>query len=115
MDKVKSFLMRFVSFEKLIGGLLIRILYYIGLVGIAFAFLGFVFSSLQMMSWSFFQGFGMLLFSPILAGIMVLAWRFLCELYIVLFRMSEQLNEIKIALGGTATPASTTMEDTSGM
>ena len=93
-----DFVNRFLSFEKLMGGVLVRIIYFIGLAFIALASLASLFQALQAMGYNFMTGLGMFLLTPIFALISVLFWRFVCEIYIVLFRITEQLNEIKLGL-----------------
>ena len=104
MDQVKSFFMRFLSFEKLIGGMLIRVLYYVGLAIIGIIFLWMLMMAVNTMTYNFAAGLGIFIGAPIAVAIYVLFWRFICELYILLFRMSEQLNEIKFAIKGEEPP-----------
>lgn len=88
------------SFNKMISEQIIKIVYYIGLIGIALAFLGKLYLSLT-------SGLGS--FIPILAGsivaaiLSVLLWRVFCESIIILFRMYSRLGDINETLGGTNT------------
>jgi len=77
-------LQHFLSFDKLIGTKLIKILYYVGLAGIILAGLGSLFAGFKL-------GIGAILGAIIgtIAGI--LFWRFICEI----FRMSDDLRDIK--------------------
>ena len=87
---------QFLTFDKLIGARLITILYYLGLIGIALGLIAGVLSGLgTMVSYSFFGGIGMVIGSLIGAAIGLLFWRFLCELYMLLFRMADDLRDIK--------------------
>lgn len=89
---------QFLTFDKLIGTKLITILYYLGLIGIGLGLIAGVLSGLgTMVSFSFFGGIGMIIGSLIGAAIGLLLWRFLCELYLLLFRMAEDLRDIKVA------------------
>ena len=86
---------RFLSFDKLIGTTLIKILYFLGLVGIGFSAIGLLFSAFGAMRYDFVAGLGGLVVVPIFIVLAVLVWRFVCELYILLFRMSDDLRDIK--------------------
>ncbi|MFN4185062.1 MAG: DUF4282 domain-containing protein [Hyphomonas sp.] len=89
---------QFLKFDKLIGTKLITILYYLGLIGIGLGLIAGVLSGLgTMVSFSFFGGVGMIIGSLIGAAIGLLFWRFICELYLLLFRMADDLRDIKVA------------------
>lgn len=91
---------QFLSFDKLIGAKLITILYYLGLIGIALGLIAGVLSGLgTMVSFSFFGGIGLVIGSIIGAALGLLFWRFLCEMYMLLFRMADDLRDIKNAKG----------------
>lgn len=91
---------QFLSFDKLIGTKLITILYYLGLIGIALGLIAGVLSGLgAMVSINFFGGIGMIIGSIIGAALGLLFWRFLCEVYLLLFRMADDLRDIKTAKG----------------
>jgi hypothetical protein len=91
---------QFLNFDKLIGSQLIKILYYLGLIGIALGVIGGVFGGLASMGSGFFSGLGMII-GVIIGGVLaVLFWRFMCELYIILFRMADDLRDIKTAKTG---------------
>lgn len=88
-------LSNFLSFDKLIGTKLIKILYYLGLLGIVLGFLGTMVGSLGMMRYSFGQGLGGIIMGIVGAVLAVVFWRFLCEIYMLFFRMSDDLRDIK--------------------
>lgn len=91
-------LSQLLSFDKLIGTKLITILYYLGLIGIVLGLIAGVLSGLgTMVSFSFFGGIGMVIGSIIGAALGLLFWRFMCELYMLLFRMADDLRDIKAA------------------
>ena len=91
----------FMNFDKLIGTKLITILYYLGLLGIALGAIAGIFGGLAGMGISFLGGLGAIVVSLIGAVIGVLVWRFVCELYLLLFRMADDLREIRNAKAGT--------------
>lgn len=90
---------QFLTFDKLIGSKLITLLYYLGLIGIALGLLGGIFSGFAMMGYSFFGGVGTIIMAIIGAVLGVLFWRFVCELYLLLFRMADDVRDIKAAKG----------------
>ncbi|MFN7178600.1 DUF4282 domain-containing protein [Hyphomonas sp.] len=92
----------FLNFDKLLGTQLIVILYYLGLAGIALGAIASLFGALAMMGASFIGGLGMIVMTLIGAVIGVLVWRFICELYLILFRISDDVREIKNAKVGGA-------------
>lgn len=92
---------QFLSFDKLIGRQLITILYYLGLIGIALGVIGGVFAGFGAMGYSFFGGLGTIVGALIAGVLSVLFWRFMCELYLLLFRMADDVRDIKAAKAGT--------------
>ena len=81
-------LQKFLNFDELIGTKLIKILYYVGLAGIILGGLGALFGGLKA---------GIPAFFGALVGTlaMLLFWRFICEIYLLFFRMSDDLRDIK--------------------
>ncbi len=92
---------QFLNFDKLIGSKLITILYYVGLVGIALGVIGGLFAGLAGMGYNFFAGLGTIIGALIAGVIGLVFWRFMCELYLLLFRMADDLRDIKNAKTGT--------------
>lgn len=81
------------NFEKIIAPTVIKIVYYIGLIGIALALLGVLYTGLAM-------GGG---FLSVIVGIVGCAFgalmlRIVMELYIAIFGMYERLGEIRDSL-----------------
>jgi len=88
-------LQSFLTFDKLIGLKLIKFLYYIGLIGIIIGGIIAFFGALFSIGSGFIgavKGMGMALFGTFIA---LLFWRFTCELYMLFFRMSDDLRDIK--------------------
>ncbi|MBI1232924.1 MAG: DUF4282 domain-containing protein [Alphaproteobacteria bacterium] len=83
------------SFDKLIATTLIKVLYWIGMAGIALGVLVQLAGALVMITRSPMVGLGMLIAVPIGGVIAVLFWRFLCEIYIVIFGIYDRLGEIR--------------------
>jgi hypothetical protein len=86
---------RFLSFDKLIGTSLIKVLYWVGLVGIAIFTIISIFGAFGSMRDSFFAGLGGVILAPIIGLISVALWRFMCEIYLLMFRISDDLRDIK--------------------
>jgi len=85
----------FVGFDQLIGTRLIKVLYYVGLVGIGlFAITG-IFGGFAAMGSSFLGGLGAIVMAIIGALVGAAFWRFMCEIYMLFFRMSDDLRDIK--------------------
>ena len=96
--KGETILNQFLSFDKLIGSKLVVIVYWIGLIGIALGTLAAVFGGLGAMGVSFFGGLGAIIFALIGAVVGLLFWRFVCEMYLLLFRMADDVRDIKTYL-----------------
>ena len=88
-------LQQFLSFDKLIGTKLIKILYYLGLVGIALGGIGDLFGAIASMRSGFIEGLGALVVAIIGIILFLVFWRFMCEIYMLFFRMSDDLRDIK--------------------
>jgi hypothetical protein len=99
---MNDFVKRFITFDKLIATTLIKILYWVGLAGIAVWGLIALVGAFGMMTQSVLAGLGMLIMVPIGLAVGVLFWRFLCEVYIVIFGIYDRLGEVRDRLGGPA-------------
>jgi len=88
-------LQQFLSFDKLIGTKLIKILYFLGLIGIALGGIGAVFAGFAAMRFSFGGGLVSIIGALIGTVLAFVFWRFLCEIYMLFFRMSDDLRDIK--------------------
>jgi hypothetical protein len=101
VDFVKTFL----SFDKLIGTTLVKFIYFVGLVLIAIACVLFMFSGFQ---FGFLQGIGTIVIAPIAGIIYVLFWRFLSELWMIAFKISNDLADVKKSLANGVSPTAPT-------
>lgn len=91
-----GFAKRFLTFDKLIATGLIKIFYWIGVAGIAIAVLVAIFTGFGQ---GFMTGLGMIVAAPVGGVIGLIFWRFICEVYIVVFGMYDRLGNIQDALG----------------
>ncbi len=83
------------SFEKLIAPRLLKVVYWIGLAGIAIFALMSLAGSLTMLQYSAATALGTMILSIVGFGFAVLFWRVMIEIYIVLFGIYERLGEIR--------------------
>ncbi|MFQ5562308.1 MAG: DUF4282 domain-containing protein [Parvularculaceae bacterium] len=90
-----GFVSRFFTFDKLIATGLIKVLYWIGLIAIALAMLGAVIAAFGD---GFLNGVAGLVLAPIGAAVALVFWRFLCEVYIVVFGIYDRLGDIQTTL-----------------
>ena len=88
---------RFLSFDKLMGAALVKIVYFLGLLAIALGAVAGLLQALGMLVSNFFGAIGALLMTPIIAVLAICALRFICEIYVVVFRMGEDLSAIRAA------------------
>ena len=91
----KAIFENLLNFDAMIGGKLIRIIYYIGLVIIGLGALGGVLGALGLMSMSF--GYGLMMLVMLVIGVVigVLIWRLTCELWVLMFRIHDELVAIR--------------------
>lgn len=99
MDIVSQFL----NFNKLMGQGLVKIVYFLGLICILIAVLFGILGAFGAMTLNFFTGVGLLIAAPLGGLIAICFLRFACELYIAIFRMSDDLTAIRN--GGSASMA----------
>ncbi len=91
---------RFLNFNNLMGASLVKLVYYLGIASILLAVAGGILGALGMLfSGNFFGFIGALIFVPVGAIISLLVLRFACELYIVLFKMGEDISAIRAGRG----------------
>jgi len=87
---------RFTSFDKMMGTSIIKVLYFIGVVFIALSTVLAMFGALASMGQSFVGGVGALVLAPIMGVIGLLFWRFMCEIYILFFKISDDVSAIRM-------------------
>jgi hypothetical protein len=86
---------RLLGFEHLIGALLIKIVYWLGLAGIALYILFGLAAVSQMARYGGGMG-GLGLLAVLLGGAFALLfWRFMCELWMVVFKIHDRLGDIR--------------------
>ena len=100
--KVTALITGFLSFDKLIGAALVRLVYFVGFVCIV---IGVVVTMFSGFGGGFFAGLGTLVLAPIVGAVGLLFWRFACELYIVLFKIGADIADMRASMLGQAPPA----------
>lgn len=83
------------TFEKLIGTKLIKLLYYLGLIGITLFAIVSLLGGLMTMTRDFGMGIAGIVMAIVGFVVGIVFWRFICELYILFFRISDDLRDIK--------------------
>ncbi|MCW0197300.1 DUF4282 domain-containing protein [Sphingopyxis sp.] len=83
------------KFDKMVAPTILRIVYWLGLIGIAIACLMSMLGAIRMMSFSAATGLGMLLVAIIALGFGALVWRIVIEIYMVIFSINDRLGEIR--------------------
>lgn len=90
-----NFFTRMLGFEHLIGATLIKIVYWLGLIGIALYILFGLAAASQMSRYGGSMG-GLGLLAVLLGGAFALLfWRFMCELWMVVFKIHDRLGDIR--------------------
>ena len=91
----ENIISRFWGFDRLLGSALVKVVYYIGLVGIGLWVLVALFGSLGVMGYSAGAGLGGLLITLVGGVFAVVFWRFTCELWLIIFQIYNRLGEIR--------------------
>jgi len=86
---------RFWGFDKLLGPVLVKIVYYLGLAGIAIGLFFALIGALFMLMSQPLAGLGALIIAPAIAAIAVMWWRFVIEICILAFEIYARLGEIR--------------------
>lgn len=83
------------TFDKMIATKVMKLIYFVGLVGIVgFGLVSFV-GSFRMMSYNFSTGLGATFIALVATALGVLVWRVTCELWLLGFNIFDRLGEIR--------------------
>jgi hypothetical protein len=92
MDVVNQFL----NFNKLMGQGLVKIFYFLGIIGILLFVIGGLLTALgTMFGLDFMTGLGMLVAVPIVGLLMLCGLRLACELYVAIFRIADDIAAVR--------------------
>ena len=102
---MQNLIKRLLSFDRLLGVGLVQIIYYFGLVCICGGILiGLLFALMRLMA-DPGAGLMMMLAIPAVGAVVLMLWRFVCEVFVVAFEMNERLGDLRNAVyGAPATP-----------
>ena len=93
---MQSIVQRFWGFERLLGPVLVKLVYY---VAAAFIVLATLFTMLMglmaLLNGNIGQGLMQLIAAPAVGAVALVYWRFLCELFMLAFLAFERLGEIR--------------------
>ena len=90
---------RFLSFYTLLGVGLARLIYYFGLVVICGGIvLGVLASFLTFAAGNISGGLMQLIAIPAVGLVVLVLWRFVCEIFVVLFEMNAHLSDLRNAV-----------------
>ena len=95
-----SFISKMMNFDSMIGPTLIKVIYFIGLIGYGIFGLLMLLGCLSMMMYNPAYGLLGIILVPIIVMFCMIMWRFACESWILLFKIHDRLGEIKDKLPG---------------
>jgi len=92
---MQDILQRFIGFDRLLGPVLVKIIYYMVSAGIVLGALVGVLLGIMSLFAGNFSGLVQIIAAPVVAAVALVYWRFLCELFILAFQSYERLGEIR--------------------
>lgn len=96
---MQSILQRFIGFDRLLGPVLVKILYYFAAAGIVIMTgVGVLVGLLGIFGGNIGQGLMQIVAVPVVGAVALVYWRFLCELFMLAFLTYERLGEVRDAL-----------------
>jgi hypothetical protein len=106
---MQSFLRRFLSFDRLMGPVLVRLVYYFGAAMIVvLTGVNILMALITFGAGNIGGGAMQLIATPAVAAVVFIYWRFACELFMLAFLSYERLGQVRdlmrIAAGQTAQP-----------
>ncbi len=107
---MQSIIQRFLGFDRLLGPILVRLVYYFGAMVIVVV-TGFtmVMGLMALFAGNVGAGVMQLVAAPAVGAVVLVYWRFLCELFMLAFLAYERLGEVRdlmrIGVGAAAASA----------
>ena len=96
---MQSIVGRFLGFDRLIGPVLVKIVYYVGAATIVVAVGGtIVTAALTFAAGNIGAGVMQVIAAPAVGAVVLVYWRFLCELFMLAFLAYDRLGEVRDAL-----------------
>ncbi|MGE0741523.1 MAG: DUF4282 domain-containing protein [Hyphomonadaceae bacterium] len=104
---MQSILQRFIGFDRLLGPVLAKFVYYFGAVVIlALTAFGVLMALMALAAGNFSTGLMQLLATPAVGAVAFVYWRFVCELFLLAFLAYERMGEIRDTLRAATGAAS---------
>lgn len=100
-----SLIQRFLSFDRLMGVALVRVIYYFGLALICGGIVIGVMLGVMTLVADLGRGVVQMIAIPAVGAVVLMLWRFVCEVFVVVFEMNNHLHDLRDAVYG-APPAS---------
>lgn len=106
---MQSIIQRFLGFDRLLGPVLVKFVYYFGAAAIVVFALGALLTAIfSLAGGNIGAGAVQLLAAPAVAAVSLVYWRFLCELFMLAFLAFERLGQVRdslrIATGEASAP-----------
>lgn len=99
-DTASSFLWDLLSFQRMLTGPVLHLVYWAGLGVIFILSCGLIAAAVTVAaregSMGLLLGFATLMASLLAMAVMVLLWRMICEFYVAVFRISEDLRALRL-------------------
>ena len=96
---MRSIIGRFLGFDRLLGPILVKLVYYFGAAAIVAAVaIALVTAMLALAAGNFGAGAMQLIAVPAVGAVALVYWRFLCELFMLAFLAYERLGEVRDAI-----------------
>ena len=92
---MQTIVQRFWGFEKLLGPVLVKILYYLGLAAIGVGVALSVLTGVLVLVSNPIRGLILIVIAPVIGAVALVWWRFICEAFILAFETYERLGEIR--------------------
>jgi len=113
---MQAIVRRLLSFDRLMGPDLVRLVYYFGAaVIVALTGVNILLAFVTMAGGNIGGGLMQLIATPAVAAVVFVYWRFACELFMLAFLSYDRLGQVRdlmrVAAGQPATPASTPDRD----
>lgn len=93
---MQSIVQRFLGFDRLLGPVLVKLVYYVAAAAIVlFAAIGVIAGFAAMFSGNFGRGLMQVVAAPVVGAVVLVYWRFLCEIFLLAFLTYERLGQVR--------------------
>lgn len=99
---MRAIIQSFLGFDRLIGAALVKLVYYFAAVAILVVAAGIVLTGLLAIAGgNYGAGLMQIVAAPVVGGVALVYWRFVCELFMLAFLTFERLGEVRDLLSGS--------------